>query len=41
MNPKAQMMSTRGYVKRTRHNVRQTEKNAWRRDVEVIRYINR
>lgn len=38
MNPKAQMMSTPGYVKKTRKNVRHIEKAAWKRDQEVVHY---
>lgn len=44
MNPKAQMMSAPGYVKRTRKNVRSAEKrgrNGWVKDAEVSRYISR
>lgn len=42
MNPKAQMMSTPGYVKRTRKNVRSTEKrgrNGWIKDTGADRFL--
>ncbi|AON96874.1 hypothetical protein BI081_gp233 [Mycobacterium phage Tonenili] len=38
MNPKAQMMSATGYVKRPNKATRAKENRAWKRDQEVSRY---
>lgn len=38
MNPKAQMMSATGYVKRSNKATRAKEARAWKRDQEISRY---
>ncbi|ACH63090.1 hypothetical protein Cali_108 [Mycobacterium phage Cali] len=38
MNPKAQMMSATGYVKRPNKATRAKEARAWKRDQEISRY---